>query len=591
VTHPLAPGLADAVALVAASSAPTTTLHRDGPHTDVAVSRRVVDVLVDDVRRLAVLSYLVPDHLDVATGDAVHLPYGDTECHGLVLGPSVTPTLATRDVISVFGQRVDPLDLALAEQIAAAHCCPFWQIASRLSPSSNRNAEPLRTGPALLVRPEPARNEPFLGDGPSRRMYLRSPLQDPARLAAREAVRILAAAQAADGDTPVAAPSLQILILAPTVELVERTLAEFASGAVRLDAKADSGAWPGFRNGTVAVGIGTRTAALYSAKHLAGIVVVEEDHIGHDESHLPYTNAARIAATRATAHGVPLSLISASPTPASLAGGVKLVSLTSPVDWPKVTVLDRTALAPGARLVPPVLAAKIRRAIAAGREVVALCDARPARRICTVCKTVRPCERCDLATCERHAPVTACRRCGDRRARVVGWDATRVTAALDVPALPLTELERLPAADRLVVLFDTDRLLDAPRLHPVTAFAQVTTRLASAAGGLGEIVVCTAQPGHPLLGMLSDRDQPAFTKLAWENARAAALPPFGHLVTIRVRRPSPPSTYGWPGRVAGPTRRGEEWEMLVRLSAAELPLIEEHIERLRRGGKLRFWVR
>ena len=79
----------------------------------------MVDVLVDGPGPSRTLSYLVPENLAVASGDAVHLPYGHEERHGLVLGTSVTPTMATRDLISVFGQRVDPLDLALAERIAA----------------------------------------------------------------------------------------------------------------------------------------------------------------------------------------------------------------------------------------------------------------------------------------------------------------------------------------------------------------------------------------------------------------------------------------------------------------------------------------
>jgi primosomal protein N' len=564
----------------------------EGEHEHAPWLRRaVVDVLVDGPGPSRTLSYLVPESLAVATGDAVHLPYGHEERHGLVLGASVTPTMATRDLISVFGQRVDPLDLALAERIAAQHLCPFWQIASRVSPSSNRNATPVDAGAPRLARPELERNEPlFPSDAPSRRMYLRSPLHDPARLAAREAARILAELTERDRDVaPAAQP--QILILAPSVDLVERIVAEFSSGAIRLDAAAEAGAWPGFRHGTVPVGVGTRIAALYSAKRLAGIVVVEADHPGHDEQQLPYTNAATIAATRAAAHGIPYSAISASPTPVSLANGVKLVPLASPIDWPKVSVIDRTSVEPSARLVPPVLAARIRRAQESGREVVALCDRRPALRYCQVCKTPRPCERCSDHACEQHAPLTACTRCGDRRARVTGWDATRVQRLLHIDAYTLIELERLPRADRLVVLFDADRLLDALRLDPVTAFAQTATRLAGAAGERGELLVCTSQPGHELLGMLVERDQLALTKHAWDAAKTAGLPPFGHLVTIRVARTNAPSVHGWPGKVAGPSRRGDEWEILVRLGTGELPLLAEQIERLRNRGKLRFWVR
>jgi len=551
-------------------------LHSNAPRS----RRRPVDVLVDDHGRIGPLTYLVPDDLDLAPGDAVHLPFGQVERHGLILGPSVTPSAATRPVLSKFGQRVDPIDLDVALKVAEHHFCPFWQIASRLSPSSDRNATPLSAGPLRLTAPSLHPSDPQLTiGGPKRRLYLRGPNHDPSRLAAREALRIIQ-------DSPG-----QVLILCPTVALVEKVLANFDSGALRLDAKAKSGAWPAFRDGSLPVAVGTRASALYSARTLAGIIVVEEDHPGHDEAQLPYTNASRLAAVRAGAHDCALTLISAAPSPSALAGNVKLLSLTSPLDWPKVTILDRSSLPPADRLVPPALASKIERTLNSGREVIAVCDPSPSKRICVICKTHRPCELCDLNSCERHASQTPCTRCGDMRVRVVGWDAGRVTRALKIDAYTVAELDNLPPENRLVILFDTDPLLDLPRLDPVTFFASHLSRIATSCGERGEMLVLTSNPHHEFIELLRERDQLGFAKLAWYQAKEASLPPFGHLVTIRVNRITAPNLTAWPGRVAGPSRRGDEWEILVRLPAGQLKELEEPIAKLRRGGKLRVWVR
>ena len=539
--------------------------------------RHAVDILVDDApAHLGALSYLVPAAMDLYPGDAVHVPFGKAERHGVVLGHPSNASAATREVISVWGQRIDPLDLDVAREVAETHFCPFAQIASRLSPRSDRNAAPLASGPVALL---PRSDLPLPAHSALRRLYLRSPMQDPARIAALEAERLTRDRKG------------QVLILAPTVELLERTLAEFTSGALRLDTKAKAGAWPGFRAGAVTVGIGTRTAALYSARDLAGIVVIDEEHPGHEESQLPYTHAARIAAQRATAHNCALSLISANPSPSALSGKVKVISLTSAADWPNVTIIDKTALAPDARQLPDVVPRMIEKAKKANREVIAICQSAPAKRICVVCKSARACEGCKDPLCVTHPLDTPCARCGDMRTKLVGWDKQRLSALLKIPAYTFAELDLLPTMDRTVILLDVDGIIDAAKFDPTSFFSALTLRAIAAAGSRGEFIVGTSNPHHELISLLSERDQLGFAKLAWEQAKLAALPPFGRLVTIRVKRPSAPKVLDWPGKVAGPARKGDEWEYLIRIETKDLPLLAKPVERLRKSGQLRVWVK
>jgi primosomal protein N' len=529
-----------------------------------------VDVLVDESGRLGPLSYLVPSELALAAGDAVTVPFGRGQRHGLVLGPSSDPTKATREVLCRLGQRVSTPDMGLVAELADGHFASLAQVAARLSPSSGRNSAPLDAGPvALMARPRdpqfptPVRNW-------ARRLYLRPPLLDPARLAALEAVRL-----AGNG---------QVLVLCPTVRLLERVMAEFTSGAMRLDSKARAGAWNGWRVGSVRVGVGTRAAALYSAEQLAGIVVVEEEHPGHVESSLPYTHARDVASRRAKAHGCALTLISAAPTAAGMSDVKVLTFEGAHRAWPRVEVVDRTCLHPSLRQVPP----RVTQALSGVLPVVVVAETRPARRVCQRCGDGRPCGCSGFCT---HQPADACTRCGASGVRWVGWDASRIKAVLPgAEPMTLTELQSAPPADRVVVFLNVDPLLSLPSLDALPYATSSLARAAEAAGRRGSVVLVTALPQHPLLVALAARDLLPLARNVWDTARREGLPPFGRLVTVRVNWKRPPQVAHWPGRVHGPRRRAGEWEVLVQASDAELAVLRPLLESLRRRGKVRIAV-
>ena len=530
-----------------------------------------VDVLVDDSGRLGPLSYLVPDDMVLAPGDAVTVPFGRAERHGLVLGASTQPEKASRPVVRRLGQRVDPLDMRLAFDLALRHFATHAQVASRLSPGTGRNSAPIDCGAVVLAESRDRLELPLPEKNWSHRLYLRPPLVDPARLAALEASRL--------------SVSGQVLVLCPTVKLLDRVLSEFSSGAARLDSRARAGAWNGWRAGTVRIGVGTRSAALYSAERLAGIVVVEEEHPGHVESTLPYTNARDVARRRASAHGCSLSLISAAPTALGLAGN-KVVTFPNGFKlWPKVQIVDRSSLHPSMRNVPP----RVRQAVAKARHpLVTVAENRPSRRLCSRCGDLRPCGQC-TAYCS-HRENVPCPRCGSLGVRWIGWDADRLRATIpEATPLTLTELSALPPEDRVVVFLNVDPLLTGHGLDVVHASASVLARAAEAAGS-GTLVLVTTAPEHPVLLAARNRDLLPIAQSIWEGAKAAGMPPFGHLVHVRLGWKNPPRVDGWPGRVLGPRRRGAEWEVLVVATTADLDELRVKLDGVRRRGKVRIGI-
>jgi primosomal protein N' len=405
----------------------------------------------------------------------------------------------------------------------------------------------------------------------------------------------------------------QVLILAPTEKLVTAVLSRFASGAARLDARAKAGAWPAFVAGTLPVAVATRTAALFHAPGLVGIVVVAEDHPGHNEASAPYTNARDLAVARARVQGLALTLISASPTPAALGAGVSLLAVGGPTFWPQMRLahrvddeasstdplldlLDAHASAAGAlpprrkrNLVPVALVRAIVAASKAGQTPVVLVQSTPARRRCSGCGVVRPCSWCQESTCV-HPETSACQACGSSAVRMSGWDAPRVTALLrdQVRAVTLTELANEKDAG-LVIVFDTQSLASAPSLLPGALLCAAVLSAARAAGHGGSVLLCTEGSADALLhSLVVDKDLVAVAKQAWASAESHVLPPFGRLVTVTCAKK--PNVSSWPGTVHGPRWTGKDWDVLIRCTDAELEQLRPALLRLRRGGKARIRI-
>jgi len=545
------------------------------------VVRDVADVLCDDSGRLGPLSYLIPSDLEVHVGDAVEVPFGKRTTRGMVLGVG-NPAKATRAIAKVYGPRAFASEIELARRVAAQNFSTFATIAPRLAPRTKRGNPPLRAGRVSLVKGETFDDfcRPLeLSDVP-RRLLAVAPLVDQSRLAALEA-----AAMSAKG---------QVLVLCPTKKVVEEVLAQFASGAGRMDTSPKEGedsAWRAFLDGTLKVAVATRSAALWAAPNLVGIIVVDEDHPGHVEAASPHTNARDIATARTLASGAELVLLSPNPSPLALGAKVKIFAVGADRHWPTTELVFRDIRNKNSVELPSVVRSAMVDARGRGEVPVIVAPAASAVRKCRGCRQTLSCEQCGGHSCA-HLRQVVCPRCGSDESRVVGWDVERVSRVVGRPTKVIlaTELHEVTGAG-LVVLFDADGLLGAPGLIPDRWATTVLLNAARAAGAGGRVVIVTSEiHAAPFDDLVVKHDIVRSAKRTWAAAKEAGLPPFGRLVTLQVASAGAPRVSGWPGTVYGPRPVGKEFEILVRCSNDDLAELGRCIDRLRKRAKLRVSV-
>lgn len=550
-----------------------------------------VDVVCDRAGRAGALSYRVPDGVTVRIGDAVSVPLGRRRATGVVVAGG-NPGKATREITQRHGRRTGADELAVAGQIAERHYVNLDAVTPRLAPTSGKGAEAVVDDDVVLRDATVTRRDTST---PSRTLVLRAPLHHPAKVAAAHATRL-----AAHG---------QVLVLCPTVELVTLVLAEFHRGARRLDRKADYGAWKGFAHGSVAVGVGTRAAALYTAPRLSGIVVLEEDHPGHRERTQPATHAREVAALRTDRSGAELVCVASKPTAHAVSAATRVEHSSHASDdlaaadgWPRFSLLVRSDLPPSDRRYPPELAKAVRAELDSGATPTIVAERRAATRRCVRCGKQRTCPDCQhegapQSTCPhfrgRNATVRpACSRCGDTGVRVVGWDRPRVQELVPDGVDVVTLSELAGAQDRgLVAYLDIDAPLRAPGVHSDDHVATALLTAAAAAGVGGRVIAVTDQPDHPVIRAVAvDQDLDALASRTHRHAEQHQLPPFTRMVTITLGWDQPPDVSEWPGTVYGPSRRGEDWEVLVRLDGRDAPKMRRVVSRLRARGRVRVRV-
>lgn len=526
-----------------------------------------VDVSLDSANVTKTLSYLLPAGWLAHIGDGVKVPLAETWSTGIIVALRSDRGKATKEITAILGPRAHANDIALAQAVARHHFVPLDSVLRRLGPPAAAQAPPLleeQVKPAHFAAPAlPAATS-------SRRLILRGPLHSAAALAAEEAVRI--------------ASKGQVLVLCPTTSLVDQVLARFEAGAARLDSLATPSAWAGFRTGDVRIGVGSRTAALAPAGDLAGVIVVDEDHPGHQEVRQPCTHARDLASARTRSTGLELVLISPAPTAQALQATTSLDLPLSTPAWPQVTFIDRNKEDPGT-LIPPVMSAAISRAQKAGLPIVVIASSTKAYRRCYKCYTPRPCELCAEDTCKH--PVSPCPKCSSTRIRVSGWDPKRLSTVFPrgCKVVPAGKLP-YPGSSHLVILFDIDAALFRPELSPQRVAVRQLLDAAALAGKQGELVVGTSFPGTEVFREL----QTGKGLLPWSQrglleARDNSLPPFGRMITVRMQRKTRPSVVDWPGIVSTPRRDKDVWEILVRIPAGQLLELEPFLLKLRKGGK------
>ena len=357
-----------------------------------------------------------------------------------------------------------------------------------------------------------------------------------------------------------------VLVVAPTFATV-KSLAEGMRRAGITTAVHPDGWARGAAGCSV---IGTRTAAFAPVAGLGAIVVVDE----HDETlqneGSPTWHARDVAVERARRAGVPVVLVS--PTPSleaiALAGPVTTIDRARErAGWARLEVIDRR----DDDIVRSGLYSEaLVRALQSDRRVVCVLNRTGRAQMlgCLKCGTLAACERCEAAVRQDDEGVLRCPRCelerpticdhcaatvfrpiriGVTKAReqletllrepvdeIAGAKATSTATGRRARVVVGTEaaLQRVAAAD-VVAFLEFDQELGAPRYRAVE---QAMTLLARASrlvrGREGSVLVQTRQPDHEVLRAATIGDPSAVSSSEAERRELLQLPPFATVAAI-----------------------------------------------------------
>lgn len=530
---------------------PQTTEHPS--KAEPKQSTVTVDVLVDGYAKLGPLSYEMPEGAEWSVGDAVSVPFGSRGKSGVIVGPGQRNDIVLKVVESTHGSRIDARDLEVAKALSTEQLATPWALLGRSAPSKAKGAEPLDAGPVVLKAPSPL----MPSKNTESRFVLRPAYLHPAVLATAHAVEL--------------AKNGQVLVICPTAELVRAVLAKFDSGAARLDAKADRGAWRGFRAGSVSIGIGTSAAMLYSANNLAGIVIVEADHIGHTAQRQPYVSSLACSIARASAHDATL-IASGVIAPPRLLKKLRVTTLQD-IDYPRVEHISKPR---SSRPLTPVVQSRISVSARAGKKVVVVAQSE-LTRVCNLCNT--------------SSKGLVCARCQNDVFKTIGWDKERLTPLLphSVEVLTPAELATHTGAD-LIVTFSAHVPGTRPTHTPVWDTLAPLAHACSALAPSGTLLVVAPEQFDHLFKHVAPDSAVSLSRAAWEESKQAKLPPHAHLVSIEVDGPTRPDTKSLRQRVFGPHKTLSGWEMLVSVPLKDTQSLRPFVDVLRARRKTRVRV-
>ncbi|HEX5616458.1 MAG TPA: hypothetical protein VFZ83_14990 [Acidimicrobiia bacterium] len=359
--------------------------------------------------------------------------------------------------------------------------------------------------------------------------------------------------------------------------------------------------------------VGGRLAALAPVRDLSGAIVLDDADEALQEERAPTWHARDVVVERCARAGVPCTIVSPVPTLDALALVDAPVTVPSDIEargWPRLEVVDRRELPPGAGLFSPAFVDALHDAMAKGGPAVCVVNRRGRLRLlaCDACGRLTRWDRTGAPVwSDAGAPDPAggaarpsvCPYCGATRLRVLRAGVTRVRdelAAL-VPRASVVELdadidELAPDADivigteavfhraalrrrrpPLVAFLDFDQELLAARYraaeHALWLLVRAAQLLAARPRSDSRLLVQTRDPDHDVLAAATgDVDRVVDGERA--RRRALGLPPFGALAELRGSRDAidavvaalTPAPIGV--RVLGPAPDGDGARVLVR---------------------------
>ena len=386
--------------------------------------------------------------------------------------------------------------------------------------------------------------------------------------------------------------------IALTPQLVERFEHRFGGGIVVLHSGLAAGqrrkAWRAAHGAQARIVIGTRSAVFTSLPALRLIVVDEEHDTSYKQQEGFRYSARDLAVLRAQRARVPIVLGSATPSLESLENvaarrytELELPQRPGAARAPRMILIDLRKHPSEQGVSQPAIQA-IGQHLQGGGQVIVFLNRRgyAPSLFCSSCGWAAQCAHCDARmTLHQRAGELRCHHCGARAAvpmvcgqcgqRVlpVGQGTERIeeTLARLFPHAPLARLDRDTAGAHaamravlervhsgeariligtqmltkghhfpdvsLVVVLDADQGLFASDFRATERLAQTITQVAGRAGRsarLGEVMVQTSFPEHPLLTRLIAAGYPAFAANALEERRAAHWPPYSRLALLRA---------------------------------------------------------
>jgi primosomal protein N' (replication factor Y) (superfamily II helicase) len=359
-------------------------------------------------------------------------------------------------------------------------------------------------------------------------------------------------------------------------------------------------AWHRCATGQARIVIGTRSAVFTPIPGLALIIVDEEHDASYKQQEGGFRYSARdLALLRGQQQKVTVVLGSATPSLESLhnVATARLTHLLLPERAgsavpPRLALIDMRAHAVHKGISMPVLQA-MQRHLAAGTQVLVYLNRRgyAPTLLCQGCGWVAPCHSCDARmTVHLRSNRLACHHCGadepmpERCPRCgyevhpLGHGTERVeeTLAERFPTHPIERFDRDAlrqqqqlegAIDRvhsgsarilvgtqmltkghhfpevtLVVVLNADQSLFSTDFRAAERLAQTIVQVAGRAGRaehLGEVLIQTGYPEHPLLQTLLNEGYAGFATQALAERQAARWPPFARLALLRASDSSP----------------------------------------------------
>ena len=427
----------------------------------------------------------------------------------------------------------------------------------------------------------------------------------------------VAAAAASDLQSMVIVPEIGL-----TPQLVARFRERLACPLAVLHSGLADGerlrAWRDARSGRARVVIGTRSAIFTPLPDL-GLIVVDEEHDPSLKQQDGFRYSARdLAVVRAERSRTPVVLGTATPSLETLQNArsgryeeLELPERPGSTRHPAVSLIDLKRHPPREGLSGP-LVERMRHHLDRDGQIMVFLNRRGFAPVlfCGECGWTAECPRCDARMVyHRRVLRLKCHHCGFDAdvpeacpgcaypLKAVGLGTERLEDALarEFPGVAVGRLDRdstqrkdsaarvledvrngtlrilvgtqmltkghdFPGVS-LVAVLDADQGLFGTDFRSSERLAQTLTQVAGRAGrrdARGEVLIQTACPDHPLLGLLLAGGYEAFATRALAEREAAGWPPFSHLALLRAEATDRTAPMAFLETAAGYARAGGE---------------------------------